>query len=158
WLKLFGFHLDDIARAQTRISNDQTTILDSSYHDPSLYVPWFHARRVSVNFSTVVPLVQILQSAPAIPASRLLRAWDTVLYIKIGSEDAVSFPELTPGSIVRVRKAEDSLQPAWLPGTTLSRLHLVEFGTTPFCCRLCRLPNGGVGTISTHLPCPTVEL
>ena len=93
------------------LPSKRTILLDSSLTDFNDWVPWFRNRPCSAPVPPIAPLAQLLEPT----RSQLIGSLSHLskrdfLYAKIGSEDAVAFPDLLPGSIVRVNpEVEDNL-------------------------------------------------
>jgi hypothetical protein len=159
WLRVFGFDLEDISRLQVELPSNRTILLDSSLEDPNSRVPWFHSRTAVVPTPPTAPLAQLLEFS----GLRRLRSISDIenqrfLYAKIGYHDAFAFPELLPGSIVRVnpRLTESLLS---LPNDrTSSHLFLIEHGSALYCCRLRGLGNNRFMPVSTQRLYPQFEL
>ena len=114
WLRVFGFDVEAIPRLQIQLSSKRTTLLDSSVEDP-------HALRTvaseSGRQSTLRGRGSCCRRSWTWTAPRTLASLAAIrdkgfLYAKIGYQDAWGFPELLPGSIVRVRpiSMDDLLQ------------------------------------------------
>ena len=103
WLRVFGFHLEDLSRLQILLPSNRTVLLNSSLDDPNAWVPWFDNRSHTSPAPPVAPLAHLLKFTHR----RRLRSLSEIggrdfLYAKIGKDDVLPFPELLPGSIVRV--------------------------------------------------------
>jgi hypothetical protein len=137
WLTIFGFSLGDIPRLQSVLSRPRTGLLDKDLVDPQSLLPFLHYRRPEATLPAIAPLSQLLGGfGPHSAASLMERTRRDFLYAKIGNEDALAFPELVSGSIVR---ADPRLVGSLLPRATgeISRhLFLVEHGRGLNCGRL----------------------
>lgn len=158
WLRVFGFDLEDIPWLQLLIPTNRTILLDSSLSDPSALIPWFRDKARGTPIPPAAPLSQLLEAGPPTRQGSLLQAHrQQFLYAKIGLEDALAFPDLLPGSIVRVDP-----RVGWAVAgenrTHSNRLFLVEHGKGLYCCRLLAAGANRVLTVSTHLPYPQIEL
>ena len=159
WLDVFGFSLDDVPRFQASYPALRTVELDSNMYHPGAAIPWFYDLRESDTSLALVPLSQwLVAGAPRRYDSLSNDANRTYRYVKIGSEDAFAFPDLLPGSIVRVSHGRPALD-----GTTKSRaaarkLFLVEHSNGLTCCRLQQLEHGKIVLCSRQLPYAPVEL
>lgn len=159
WLRVFGFDLEDISRLQIQLPSNRTILLDPSLEDPNSWVPWFRSRTASFPPPPTAPLAQLLEFG----SPRQLRSISDIgnqrfLYAKIGHHDAFAFPELLPGSIVRVnpRLTENLLS---LPNDhTSSQLFLLEHGSALYCCRLRGLGNNRFVPVSTQRLYPQFAL
>ncbi len=103
WLEVFGFDVEAIPRLQVELSSKRTTLLNSSLVDPHTPVAWSRSVAAKAPSEDVFPLSQVLEWRPPPALSSPAKVPDTgILYAKIGVEDVWCFPELLPGSIVRV--------------------------------------------------------
>ena len=159
WLRVFGFNPEDIARLQVVLRSRRTLLLDSSHDDPESWVPWFRNRYENVPAPATAPLGQLLDFAPSKRLDAISKGKKTnFLYAKIGREDALAFPDLLPGSIVR---ANARLAKAILPtssGNASGCVFLIEHAHGVCCCRLQALDKNRVMPLSTQLPYAQVEL
>jgi transcriptional regulator with XRE-family HTH domain len=159
WLAVFGFRLDELSREQIRLRQPRTVLLDSTVYDVEAAVPWFRERTASLAASSIAPLSQLLERAGSQSIGSLITSGPSpYLYAKIGRQDAYAFPDLAPGSIVRV----DTRLPGRSQRKTNAELSkfifLVEHSRGLCCCRL----HFGAGTRitlrATELPFANVEL
>lgn len=153
WLRVFGFDVEAIPRLQIQLPSARTILLDSSLDDPASLIPWLRNSHRSEAFAPVTPLSQALEWM----APRRLAAFFPVkdrgfLYAKIGHRDALAFPELLAGSIVRVdpRITDDQLPKS--NGAVSRRLFLVEHSAGLFCCNIRSSEKAHIATVSTQLP------
>ena len=103
WLAIFGFRLDAIPRLQLLIPWRRTVLLDSSTYDEEQWIPWFADRISKSDVPGIAPLSQVLRPAAPRRARDLLTLNKRrFLYAKVGWDDLFAFPELGPGSIVRI--------------------------------------------------------
>ena len=143
WLRVFGLDLENITRLQIESTARRTKVLDTSLTDPNEWIPWFSNRAARESPpSSITPLAQLLGLTAPRRISSISEFKRRFLYAKIGLEDALAFPDLVPGSIVRV----DPEGGYPLPQTNSSasdRIFLVEHSRGYFCCRI-RFLSGGV--------------
>ena len=159
WLRVFGYNLEDITRLQVLLPSKRTIVLDTSFTDPNEWVPWLDNRPVGVSMASIVPLAKLLREAPARQIGLLQDpSARRFLYAKIGREDAFAFPDLAPGSIVRVNPdTVDS--PALRENFSISdRIFLVEHSKGFCCCRIRVLGNGVIVPVDDGLRYAQVEL
>jgi hypothetical protein len=102
WLRVFGFRPEDIARLQVLVSSKRTLLLDSSLDDPECWIPWVRNKPGNLRLPAIAPIGRLLE----LTLSRRVRFVErphsnNFVYAKIGREDALAFPDLLPGSIVR---------------------------------------------------------
>ena len=103
WLRVFGYNLEDITRLQVLLPSKRTIVLDTSLTDTNEWVPWLDNRPLGVAMPSIAPLPELLREAPARQIGFLQDPSPRhFLYAKVGREDAFAFPDLAPGSIVRV--------------------------------------------------------
>ena len=159
WLRVFGFDIEDITRLQVRLPSNRTILLDPALEDRNSWVPWFRSRAGNYAVPPTAPLSQWLDlSHPRRLHSFLDVNRRSFLYVKIGQHDAFAFPDLLPGSIVRVnpRSTENHFP---LPHGSLSKqIFLVEHGTGLYCCRLRAIGDNRFMPVSAQLPYPETEL
>jgi hypothetical protein len=158
WLQVFGFQVESIPRLQIQLSSARTILLDSSLDDPNSLVPWLHDARAGLPPTSVIPLSQVLEwtSPQRLGAFAALKD-KGFLYARIGHQDALAFPELLAGSIVRInpRITEEVLQE--LNSDISKRLFLVEYSKGLFCCHIRFDRHGHIAIVSTQLPYAQVE-
>lgn len=159
WLRVFGFNPEDIARLQILLSSKRTLLLDSSLADPEYLIPWLRNKPGYVRAPAIFPLGRLLELAP----SRRLRAIArtsqcNLVYAKIGREDALAFPDLVPGSIVRAdtRVTQEMLLSG--AGTDSRHLFLIEHSKGLNCCRLQPSGKNRVIPLGGQLPYAEVDL
>ena len=158
WLRVFGADREDIARLQVSLPSSRTILLDSSLADPDAWVPWLRNRIGDIPAPPIAPLGQLLE--PTGP--RRLRSLSEVgdrgfLYAKIGYQDTLAFPDLLPGSIVRVNPDIPDKLVLRANGTS-SRIFLMEHCKGLFCCRLRAIGDSVIVPVSTKLSYAQVEL
>jgi transcriptional regulator with XRE-family HTH domain len=151
WLGLFGFRLDDLAGLAASLPAQRTVLLDSSVYDDEVPIEWFRSKVTSESLPAIAPLGQFLQSGPVLPLKFLLpQEPSPFLYAKVGRQDAFAFPDLLPGSIVRI---DTRFSRKHLLGTPASQsLFLVEHSKGLTCCRLHLSGRNFVTLRSTELP------
>ena len=155
WLHVFGLDVEQIPRLEILLPTRRTVLLDSTLADPNAWVRWFRNRSDHMSVPAVAPLSQVLEPGVVVRQKQLLgtnRA--KFLYAKIGRGDAFAFPDLLPGSIVRVNPAITDL-PHEVPS---QRLFLVEHSKGVCCGRLLRSHGQHITVISTHLPYAEIQL
>ena len=158
WLRIFGFDLEDIPRSQVSLPSKRTLLVDS-WADPEAWVPWFRDKIDKTAVPPIAPLAQVLEVAQAMRVRSMPETNDQrFLYAKIGLEDALAFPDLVPGSIVRVNSEVGKDRIPRRNGTTSSRLFLVEHSKGLYCSRLRVIGDNLVVPVSTQLTYPQIEL
>jgi hypothetical protein len=159
WLRVFGFNPEDIPRLQIVLSSKRTLILDSSLADPEGWIPWLRDKPGNLRAPAIAPLGRLLELA----ASRRLRSIDrsyksNFVYVKIGREDALAFPDLLPGSIVRAdtRVTQEMLSSGHR--TDSKPLFLIQHSNGLYCCQLQTVGKNRVIPLCGQLPYAQVEL
>jgi len=159
WLSVFGFNPEDIGRLQILLSSKRTMLLNSSLVDPESWIPWFQPKPGNLPVPPIAPLGQLLDRAPA---KRILSVsgarGDDFIYAKVGWEDALAFPELLPGSIVRARRRMARTMLPTESENLASGLCLIEQADGFRCCRLQAVGKHHLVPLSGQLPYAQVEL
>jgi hypothetical protein len=164
WLLVFGFNLEDIPRLQCLLPAKRTLLVDSALTDASGWVSWVQNRSGNVASSPVAPLALSLEPGPTLRIGALnkIKCSDfdnpKFLYAKIGAEDALAFPELTPGSIVRVNRDFPQVFGPPENRAPSARIYLVEHSKGLFCCRIRALEENTIIPVSSLLSYAAVEL
>ncbi len=158
WLRVFGFDVELIPRLQFQLPSRRTVLLDSSLDDPNAFIPWLRNLGTSAPPSGVVPLSQVLEWTKPRRLASLAELQDkSFLYAKIGYQDALAFPEVLAGSIVRVRPGTTGDLVGQISGEGSKNLFLVEHGKGLCCCQIRTVGGGRIATISTQLRYAQVE-
>jgi hypothetical protein len=158
WLRVFGFDVDVIPRLQIQLASMRTVLLDSSLDDPNAYIPWLRNLGQSTPPAAVTPLSQVLEWTTPRCLGSLAELKDKgFLYAKIGYEDALAFPELLAGSIVRVNPGIATDVFKQLNSNGSEHLFLLEHGKGLSCCHVRFIGGGRIAAISTQLPYAQVE-
>jgi hypothetical protein len=158
WLLVFGFDIEAIPRLQIQLRSKRTALLESSLDDPNLRVPWFQSLHTGAFPTEIVPLAHLLEwTEPRRLASLSAFHDGDFLYAQIGSEDALAFPELLPGSIVRVNPelTGEALKQVTAEGSR--HLFLIQHDRGLNCCHARVSGRGRIGTISSQLPYARME-
>jgi hypothetical protein len=158
WLTVFGFHVKHIPAMQATLPAKRTRLIDAALYDSEEWISWFTSRSLLHSVAGVLPVSQLLlpgvfrRAAAFYPPGR-----SPFLYLKVGWQDVFAFPDLVPGSIVRVDTRKKG-GPSSPPGDSAATILLVEHARG-FC--LCRAhsPRPGRLTIrSSELPYAQIEL
>lgn len=159
WLAVFGFRLGDIPRLGALLPRQHTTILDSCVYDEETWIPWPVERAPRALIPAITPLGQILARGAPRRAKELIGINRTrFLYLKIGREDALAFPDLIPGSIARVDVRRRGEIPREVGMSPSSQIFLAERASGLNCCRLRRAGKDRVVLCSAQFPFAQVEL
>jgi len=159
WLQVFGFRLEDLTRLQILLPSKRTVLLNSSLDDPNAWIPWFDNRPHVNPAPPVAPLAHLLK----LTHRRRLRSLSEIggrgfLYAKIGTDDVLPFPDLLPGSIVRVNPRIDDGLIFGKNGTTSHQIFLMQHSKGYFCCQVRVIGDGLIVPVSTQLPYAQIEL
>lgn len=154
WLILFGFHLDDLSGLAAALPTKRTLLLDSVVYDVETPIRWFRSKASPEGLAANAPLGHFVELGPLRPLNSLLqRRPSPFLYAKVGRNDAFAFPDLLPGSILRIDGRKRSL------GAATSRaFFLVEHTKGLTCCRLHATGRNLITLRSTELPYAQVAL
>lgn len=157
WIRVFGYNLEDITRLQVLLPSKRTIVLDSSLTDSNDWSSWIEDRPDGVPKTPIAPLAKLLKVVPARRIGSLQGSGARFLYAKVGLEDALAFPDLVPGSIVRVNR--DIVNGAPQDNAAISdRMFLVEHSKGFCCCRIRLLANGAIVPFDNGLRHAQVEL
>lgn len=158
WLRIFGVDVEGIQRVQLLLPRKRTTLIDSSLTDTEASVPWFRSRRTEHQHERIEPLATLLE--PSGPKKIALLPGATnhgFLYAKIGTDDALAFPDLVPGSVVRINR-QCTVNPPPESGVVSHRIFLLEHSKGLFCSRVRWLRENALVPVSTQLPYAQVEM
>ncbi len=159
WLAVFGFHLDDIPRLQPLLPRKRTVVVDSSVYDENAWIPWFVEKLPPERVPQIAPLGYFLRPGPPRRARTLgSLGRKAFLYVKLGEDDLLAFPDLMPGSMVRIdtrRSAERLSDAAAGPSR---QIFLVEHDSVLRCGRLQRSAKGRMVLCSLNFPFARIEL
>ncbi|HZW80804.1 MAG TPA: helix-turn-helix transcriptional regulator [Candidatus Deferrimicrobiaceae bacterium] len=158
WLEIFGFDVEDITRLQVLLPAKRTIVIDTSLTDSEEWTPWFRNRTLGGPTPPIAPLTQLLELTPATRIGSVAAHNRRFLYAKIGREDALAFPDLVPGSIVRVNRDITADVVVREKSTISDRFYLIEHGRGFFCCRIRFLANGVIVPFDNGLSYAQVEL
>ena len=161
WLRVFGFDLEDITRLQIELPSRRTIVLDTSLTDPNEWISWLRNRPLGEPIPSITPLARLLELGPRRRIASVSQLDRHFIYAKVGVEDAFAFPDLAPGSIVRVNPDVTADLPAGQNSGISDRLFLLEHSKGFCCCRI-RILDGGVivpfdnglsyGQVELHCP------
>lgn len=154
WLHVFGLDVEEVPRLEILLPTKRTMLLDSTLYDPNAWVRWFRDKS-GHTVLPVAPLSQLIELSAAVRQRKLVEANDAnFLYAKVGTEDAFAFPDLLPGSIIRINPAFRGT-----PGEINSKhMFFVEHAKGTFCGRLVLGSSRQVTLVSTHLPYVEIAL
>jgi hypothetical protein len=158
WLRVSGFDIEAIPRLQIQFRSNRTALLESSLDDPNSHIRWFWSLHMGALPTDVVPLAHLLEwTEPRRLASLSAFNDGGFLYAQIGSEDALAFPELLPGSIVRVNAGMTGEALKQVTAEKSAHLFLIQHDRGLSCCRVRLSGRERIGTISNQLPYARME-
>jgi hypothetical protein len=158
WLRVFGFDIEAIARLQIQLGSKRTRLLESSLDDSNSRIRWFRNLHTGAPPADIVPLAHLLEWAEPRRLASLSQFHDSgFLYAQIGSEDAMAFPELLPGSIVRVNPKLTREALKQVTAERSAHLFLIQHARGLNCCQIRVSGRGRMGTISSQLPYARME-
>jgi hypothetical protein len=158
WLRVFGFDIEAIPRLQIRFRSKRTTLLESSVDDPNSSIRWVRSLHTGALATDIVPLAHLLEWTEPRRLASLSGFQDGgLLYAQIGSEDALAFPELLPGSIVRVNPELTGEAHKQVTAEGSAHLFLIQHDRGLNCCHVRVSGRGRIGTISNQLPYARME-
>jgi len=150
WFELFNLSLDSIIRFQLAFSSPRTVELDTRLYHSRTEVPWFRDLS-SISWSApLLPLSRWLSHSELRQADLLAPERSSFRFVKIGTEDAFAFPDLLPGSVVRIRKSKRE-------NGRRNDLYLVRHGRGLACTRLQPTEHGRILLCPGHLPYASPE-
>lgn len=153
WLAVFGFDLDAILGLQALVPRRRTVILDSSVYDDEAWVPWFVERPGVASVGPIQPFGQLLARGRPKRAKEFGPQGESdFLYAKVGQGDLLSFPDVGPGSIIRIDTRQSKEASSLAKNSSDPRIFLVEHPRGFACSRLSSLANGSVAFRSPQLP------
>lgn len=110
WLAVFGISLDDVSRFQVFFPSPRTVELDTRIYHRDAPVPRLYELKEPDLSTPLAPLsLWVAVGSRRCVESISPRPGRPFRYLKIGSHDALAFPDLLPGSIVRVREDATAL-------------------------------------------------
>jgi hypothetical protein len=150
WLAVFGVALDDIPRLQMFFPCRRSVFLDSSVYDENEWVAWFADREASAARSAIAPLSEVLKPGGFLRARELVSLRTREFrYAKVGWEDLLAFPDLAPGSIVRIDQKDSASLGSTLTSSPSGRIFAVETPHVLACGRLRRVNRNRIALCST---------
>jgi transcriptional regulator with XRE-family HTH domain len=159
WLELFGLSLDNVPRFQVIFSAVRTVELDARAYHPTASVPWFRDVAKHSFSAPLMPLSSWLSAAKSPRIDSLdLPERNAFRFVKIGSQDAFAFPDLLPGSIVRVKPLAATRKEITAGTKSVTNLVLVEHGRGLICSQIYRPAPNQIVLCSRQLPYAPAEL
>jgi transcriptional regulator with XRE-family HTH domain len=158
WLAVFGVVLDDIPRLQATLPSRYTTLIDENIYDDHSWALSFQPVASGFAPGSIRPLQEWLRVGHPRRWAEVKRGPNSEFgYAKIGCYDAFAFPELLPGSIVRVAKHQilDTRTPSTGP---TGSVFLLEHAKGLVCSKLYVAERNRVVLYPSVLPFAQVEL
>ena len=159
WLGVFGVLLDSAPPLAASLPTERTILLDTAIYDSEKSVEWFRSKPLDGPLPAIAPLGQLLEPAAPRPLRTLLpKKPSPFLYAKVGRCDDFAFPDLLPGSIVRIDTRRGARRTANGASLNPNSLYLVEHSHGLTCCRLHSSRKNHFTLRSTELPYAEIEL
>jgi len=158
WLAVFGVVLDDIPRLQATLPSRYTTLIDENIYDDHSWALPFQPVASGFAPGSIRPLQEWLRIGHPCRHNKVKHGPNSeFVYAKIGCYDAFAFPELLPGSIVRVAKHQilNTRKPSTGP---TGSLFLVEHAKGLVCSKIYVAERNRVVLCPSLLPFAQVEL
>jgi transcriptional regulator with XRE-family HTH domain len=148
WLAFFGLDLTKIVELQLLLPKKRTILLNRPLKGTIAEVPWFRDLPGQRTGGMIVPIGSVVERHASILTTERAQS----LYVRIGSEDALTFPELLPGSIVRVNPwvIEHPIQ--LHDDQTVKKIFLIEHSKGIWCSQLQFVGGGRIRPVSCQLP------
>ncbi len=158
WLRVFGFAPEKILELQVSLPSKRTILLDVALDDRNAWVRWFQDVAGGILSASVTPLGRLIEfSSHRQLRSLTASSGGNFLYAKIGYQDAVAFPELLPGSIVRANSQLSEGVLSQEKGRTPAGVFLIEHSRGFWCCGMHVLESDRIVPFSNQLPYGHVE-
>lgn len=155
WLRVFDLSFEEIGRVQAIRPRYQTAELDAQVYARSVMVPWFEETGTILLGTEVTALSRWLTGSVLRPLDSLSPKIEAAFrYLKVGSRDAYAFPDLLPGSVVRVDSRVSYPQPFDEP----NRIMAIEHSRGIVCSRLHIVSPRRIMLSSGQLPYAPIEL
>jgi hypothetical protein len=139
-LIFFGFPPNIISRHQSKMHTQRTILLPSASYDQDALLPYFGSRVKPELMDSTCPLSRIISRNPLSPVHKIKACnRKSYLYARIGTEDALAFPDLVPGSIVRVDPLRCSVEEESARKDAKPPIYLVEHSLGLTCCHVSSL-------------------
>jgi hypothetical protein len=138
-LDLFGFSPELITQWQLRLRPERTILLPSEIYDKNAMVPFLDTRIDVAELESTVPFSKVadyFNMQPSREIEKLNR--QRFLYARIGRDDTLAFPDIVPGSIVRIDRHQTSLKEE-SSSSAVNPVYLVEHSGGLSCCHVQRI-------------------
>ena len=159
WMRVFGFELGNLTRLRVLLPAKRTTLLESTNDDANSWIEGFVSRRPSSPLAAVLPLGRLLEPSAYRRVGSLSRVDNhNFVFAKLGTQDDFAFPDLLPGSIVRVNPHLKPQPAFWNARAISDQFFLLQLSKGLFCCRIQPVAKDRIIPISTQLPYAQMEL
>jgi len=151
WLLIFGLPIDRILQLQLLLPPTRTFILDQTlYGQLTVLMP---LAEIALPTADLMPLVSLLRVAASRSVSALPGSPSGAFtYARIGAQDAFAFPELLPGSVVRIEtRRPQQFLPA-LTGEISHAIFFIEHDNGFLCSRVRRIDKDRILPHTTEIP------
>src|SRR4029077_12110000 len=126
--------------------------------NPSQSTAWLRNRPLSEPVPSIAPLARLLELGPPRPIGSVYQLDQQFVYAKVGGEDGFAFPDLAPGSIVRVNPNIAADLTTKENSSITDRFFLVEHSKGFSCCRIRSLGGGVIVPFTNGRSYAQVEL
>jgi len=158
WLAVFGFYLEHIARIQALLTRTRTVFLDSTLYDENAWIPWFSQKIPDDAVPSIAPLSQLLSPGARKRAKELVDfRLKEFVYAKVGEHDPLAFPDLLPGSVIRIDTRRTQI-PMDRTTTPTRQIYLVAHNSQLFCGHLQWTGKDRLILCSSQFPFAQLEL
>lgn len=156
WFAAFGIVLDDIPRLQASLPSPHTTLVDANVYDDQSAFFSFEQGRPGLPPESLRPLREWARLSVLRRTSAQKETAAPFLFARIGSQDDFAYPDLLPGSIVRIVRPD---APAFqnFPVSQKGSFFLVEHRRGLLCSRLHASRRNRIVLCPTLLPFAPAE-
>jgi hypothetical protein len=157
WLGLFGFFPEEIPQLQLSLPAKRTALVSGTRYQAH---PEFRfSAPPGWSAPSVCPLAQFLRTLEVERINRGTSAeHESYLYARVGREDAFAFPDLLPGSLVRLDTRDPERRLPDRIGSVSPAVFAVEHARGLVCSKLLRVDQRRFAPRSSELPYAQVPL
>ncbi len=156
WLAVFGIPLDDIPRLQASLPSAYTTLVDANACGAQSWFISFEQAPAGVPPESLRPLREWVRLGAPRQSDGPGKTGASFLYAKIGCQDNFAYPDLLPGSIVRIVRPDAPSFPNF-PMHRRGAFFLVEHARGFTCSRLHVSRKNRIVLCPTLLPFAQIE-
>jgi len=158
WFRVFGIDLENILYAQVMTARKRTILLDTSLTDRQRWICGLRNRE-GVSTPQIAALAHLLKrNGPIRIASVPGSDAEPVLFVQIGSDDDLAFPDLVPGSLVRINPRLTLQDLPVHDGQVSKHIFLLRHSKGLFCARVRKLATDLIVPVATELSYAQTEL